>query len=360
MSRIAIFSSSKPDAVSGNNATLRRIARGLRGEGHGVTEVHVKAGAPLTREEVAALRGHDILHALHAWKTGVAVRQASLETGIPYVVSITGTDVYQDLTLPGRREAVLEVLAGARAGLTSTSDVGALSREAVVPVAWVHVPKGVDLPPEEEISAPRRAGDSVLFLHVGGWRDVKNNLFPLEPLRRLARELPGMRLRFLGPVLDPLYHARWLAGRERWPFAEHAGIVPPSLMAAELRGADVILNTSHAEGGANSVLEAMAAGRAVLASDIPGNLAFIRHDEARWEESTGVLYRAAPAGGCGPVRTAGDAEDFLRKARRLALETELRLQIGRNARRAVIEEHAPEHEIAAVLDAYRLAGLEDV
>jgi glycosyltransferase involved in cell wall biosynthesis len=53
---------------------------------------------------------------------------------------------------------------------------------------------------------------------------------------------------------------------------------------------DVVLNCSVSEGGmANSVLEALAAGRAVLASDIEGNRSLVE------DGVTGLLFSSAQA-----------------------------------------------------------------
>ena len=57
--------------------------------------------------------------------------------------------------------------------------------------------------------------------------------------------------------------------------------------------ADVVLNSSASEGGmANSVLEALAVGRAVLAADIPGNCSVIEHGVTGFHASTPAQMRA--------------------------------------------------------------------
>ena len=53
---------------------------------------------------------------------------------------------------------------------------------------------------------------------------------------------------------------------------------------AAMRDADVILNNSHSEGLANSLLEAITLGVPVLARNIPGNAAVIEHGK------NGLLY----------------------------------------------------------------------
>jgi glycosyltransferase involved in cell wall biosynthesis len=360
VSRMALFSPTPATTPCGNNATLRRIARGLRDLGHEVMEASLDslhAGEDSTREP---LQGFDLLHAFHAFKTGVAVREAALALGIPYVVSITGTDLHEDLARPERRDAVLSVLRDAGAILVASEEAARkVSELPSVTAPCVVVPKGVAPSPAAPAPSPGR----ILFLHVASWREVKNNFFPLEPLARLAAEVPTLELLYLGPVLEERYWEPWRRLAAAHPFARHGGCVEPGHMAAMYARAAVVLNTSHSEGGANSILEAMAAGKAVLASDVRGNASLIHHDESCWEESTGVLYRTrrlpeAQAPATGPERRVHDPEDFLAKARRLATDEDLRFKIGSNARRFVLEHHSLEREIEKVIESYRLAGVD--
>jgi glycosyltransferase involved in cell wall biosynthesis len=105
-------------------------------------------------------------------------------------------------------------------------------------------------------------------------------------------------------------------------------------MPALLAAADVVLNCSISEGGmANSVLEAQALGRAVLAADIPGNRALVEN------EVTGLLFGA-------------DAE-LEAAARRLARDPALRARLGAAGRARVTERYAPAREIEGYLAVYR-------
>lgn len=324
MSRVALFTPYPPALPGGNNTTLERIARGLRGRGWEVFAVGPGEAPP---------EGIDLFHALHAFKTGVAVRRRARERGVPYVVSVTGTDLSEDLPDPARRADVVAVLEDAAAVLAPPG-----APPEGVRAAWVVAPRGVELPSDP---GPEPLEGPVRFLHVGGWRRVKDNLFALEPLGRLVAAGVALRLRYLGPVLEPGLRAQFTPGR--WPFAEDGGVVPREAMVDEYRRAGVVLNTSRSEGASNAVLEAMAASRAVLASDVPGNRALVRFVPERWEESTGVLY-------------AGE-RDFEAKARRLAGDRALRARIGANARTHVGLAHAPERELDVVLEAYRRAGV---
>jgi glycosyltransferase involved in cell wall biosynthesis len=170
------------------------------------------------------------------------------------------------------------------------------------------------------------------MLFPAGIRPVKRPLFPLAPLDSVAARYPGFELRYIGPILDvgegeALLRA--LGGRQ---WARHLGEVPHAAMAALLRDADVVLNCSLSEGGmANSVLEALACGRAVLASDIAGNRSVIE------DGVTGLLF--------------GDPGDFADKAARLLGDPALRERLG-EAGRARASRFGLQQEIERYLKLY--------
>ena len=84
---------------------------------------------------------------------------------------------------------------------------------------------------------------------------------------------------------------------------------------------------------ANSVLEAWALGRAVLASDIEGNRSLVEHGV------TGLLFR--------------DDAELLEYARRLAAGPPLRARLGAAGRETLNRRYPPEREIEGYLDVYR-------
>jgi glycosyltransferase involved in cell wall biosynthesis len=198
------------------------------------------------------------------------------------------------------------------------------------------VPQSVDLPGETFDLASRwpLPPCRVLFVLAAGIRGVKNPTFPLAPLGRLVKALPEIRLLYVGPVLD----AGMAVGLERamaaLPWARHIGAVPHAQMGSLLSQADVVVNCSISEGGmANSVLEALWLGRAVLASDIEGNRSLIDHGK------TGLLFR--------------DEAEFERGAAALVRDPELRGRLGRAGRELVVRQYPPQQEVEGYREVYR-------
>ncbi len=90
-----------------------------------------------------------------------------------------------------------------------------------------------------------------------------------------------------------------------------------------LAGSDIFVFPSLAEGMSNALLEALAAGLPVVASDIAANKAVITHDRN------------------GLLAAAGDAADFSKQLLRLLTSVETRTTLARAAEAHVRKHHAP-------------------
>lgn len=322
----------------GNAITVGRVARGL--ESLGATVSVVDLSQLSENEAFQALResAPQIVHAFHALLGGPLALDYARRTGIPVVVSLTGTDVNYDLYDAEGGITVRKVLEGAEAltvfhesVLEKVGDVlpGIVSKIRVVPQA-------VQLegnPYSLSTTIPMRPGD-ILFLVPAGIRKVKNVRFPIEPLGRLAARFRNLKLLFAGPIIEEEEGERLLTAIADSPWAFYLGAVPHNQMASLLSQVGVVINSSLTEGGmANSVLEAMSLGRAILASDIDGNRSLIQ------DGVNGFLYRTR--------------DEFEAKAERLLREPALRSRLGDAARLKVIREFPPEREARAYLALYQ-------
>ncbi|GFO56727.1 glycosyl transferase [Geomonas sp. Red276] len=332
--RVAMIAPNYTSGKTGNFVTVSRLERHLRDLG---CEVKVFGVDRLTAEKL--LQGVNdfapqLLHAFHGYSGGRVAHALAEELGIRYLVTITGTDVYQTLIDQRSHETHLALRGAERLVVFDCAIKRRLAEHlpSLEPKTTV-IAQGVDLL-EGCQGAAEDKGDAFTFLFPAGLRPVKNVLFPLAPLQLLHAVYPQIRLQLVGPVMDSAYAEEVLNAVENFPFARYLGEVPHHSMAALYRGADVVLNCSFFEGGmANALLEAMACGKAVLASDIEGSRSIVK------EGVTGLLYR--------------DEAEFRHKAERLINDPHLREQLGNNACELVAEKHSPEAEAQAYLELYQ-------
>lgn len=331
--RVAMISPHYRPVERGNSVTVDRICRHLRGLGCDV-DIYGLSG-PGSEDTIALVAGggYDICHAFHAWHCGTVAVEISRRSGIPYLVTLTGSDVYEALD-DDRQETTRSVLAGA-AGIVAFHDVVADRLEGAFPgklrARISVIPQGVDLPAAEPIPSD---ADEFRFLLPAGLRPVKCVQFPLAPLARLHAVDRRVRLTVVGPVIDNGYAAAFRAELSKYPFAGYPGAVDHASMPAMYRHTHVVLNTSRFEGGmANSLLEGMSWGRPVLAADIEGNRSLVT------DGVNGFLYR--------------DEREFENRAGMLLRDPELCKKLGRSGRSMVERDHSPKEEAARYLDLYR-------
>lgn len=337
--RVALLTPFGQPSVRGNAVTVTRVARGLRERGVElrVWDLSVTPEARVEREVAAWAPA--LIHAFHAYRAGPLALGLARRAEVPLVVTLTGTDANHDLLDPERAPVVRRVLEGAARVTVFHASIGERvagvlpglrGRLAVVPQA-ARLEPGEPFDLEARVALPP---DAVLFVLPGGIRPVKRPRLPLAPLGRLAARRPELRLLYAGPVLDADEGQALLRALAARPWARHLGTVPHARMASLLARAAVVLNCSVSEGGmANSILEALALGRAVLAADIEGNRSLIEDDV------TGLLFR--------------DEAGLERQAERLLADPALRARLGAAGRSLVERAYPPAREIEGHLDVYR-------
>jgi glycosyltransferase involved in cell wall biosynthesis len=240
------------------------------------------------------------LHRTHAFDAAIAFftipsGPAALRlhrlSGVPYAVSLRGGDVpghvpglglKHILTQPLRRS----VLRNAAAIVANSEGLAATSR-AADPFPVHVIANGVDstlFHPSTGAEASR-ADRRLRLLFVGRVHPEKNLGIVL---RQLASLPPAVRecfeLQIAGdgterPELEALAGQLGLAAQVRW-----LGWQPKEAVPALYRSADALVNPSQYEGMPNSVLEAMASGLPILASDVPGNRSVVVPGD------TGILF----------------------------------------------------------------------
>lgn len=279
--RVALICPYSIGPVRGNITTVRRITAHLPEAGVLADMLPLDR---LTLAEQQALLDRQrplLLHAFHAFHSGPVAQELARCLGIPYLITITGSDLFDPLLrdAPATRRA----MAGA-ASITCFDPLMARRLVEFFPdVAGriAVIPQGVQpLPVSEPLC---RAADEFVAFLPAALRPVKGVVAALDALAPLAEEFPSLRLVLAGGALDPEY-ARIVGERAAClAWVRLLGDIPWQRMGALFTAADLVLNCSHFEGGmANSLLEAMSMARPVLARDVSGNRSLIRHGRTGW------------------------------------------------------------------------------
>lgn len=326
-------------SLRGNAITVNRIAHGLAGRGVELRVWDCSVTPPSQLEaEVAAYRPH-LIHAFHAYRVGPLALRVARSVEVPLLVTITGTDGNHDLFDPERAQSVRRVLEGAATVAVFHESMGekiaralpdVVAKTVVIPQS-VELEDGLPYPLAEQIDLPLGA---VLFFLPAGIRMVKNPLFPFAPFDRLLARYPAIRILYAGPILDPVEGEHLLRAIADRPWAAYLGAVPHGRMRGLLGRVHVVLNCSLSEGGmANSILEAMACARPVLASNIEGNRSLVE------DGVTGFLF-------AGP-------QEFEAKAARLVEDPQLRLRMGLTAESRAQSQFRLDREVEGYLAQYQ-------
>ncbi len=196
----------------------------------------------------------------------------------------------------------------------------AINLQGLDPAKVRIIRNGVELPvlvTEAQRSAIRRdifgiIDDTILLGCVANYRDVKRLDLLIDAVAPLIREGLPIRLELIGdgPMRTELEHRVEEAKiRERVCF--HGAVLHPEPLYAAF---DIAVQTSEREGLPNVLLEAAAAGRAVVATNAGGS------SEIVVDGQTGLLV---------PV---GDVEAIGNAIRQLVVDSRLRDRLGATAR----------------------------
>lgn len=245
---------------TGNRTTAERWALLLRRLGH---EVYLANDWSTSDQDGS----YGLLVALHARRSfGALDRFHRARPEVPIVVALTGTDLYRDLENSPEAQQSLEMA----------------TRLVVLQ------PQGVEsLPPglrercrvifqsAEALGPPEPPGANVFRVCVlSHLRDVK------DPLRAAyaARDLPAysrVEVVHAGGALDPELAREAEAEQRRNPRYRWLGALPRERALRLLAGSQLLALTSHLEGGANVISEAIAAQVPVVSALIPGSVGLL-------------------------------------------------------------------------------------
>lgn len=346
--RILILTPTTLPAVTGNAMTVERWRRSLTAIGH---HVNTLSALNITKQtlsqEIRRFQPH-IIHAHHVLKAGSVLMDAYLAEmvrDIPFVVSPAGTDI-NGFKTPHEIPASFRKICRASEKILAQGPWMLERLRHLLPEMvdrFVYVPKAFMWLGDTPFDLKKACGfhsDAPVFFLPAGVRPVKGNLECLHWLKQVHGERPGIRAVFAGPTLDAAYANQFAAEIDRCSaFSCWIPLIPADAMQSAYAAADVVLNTSLSEGLSNTLMEAIAAGRPVLVSDIPGN---------RWPVLGNNGHKP-----CGLLFDRSNPEDFMEKAIQLIDDRALRQQFADACTLRTADFPTPEAEADGLDQVYR-------
>jgi glycosyltransferase involved in cell wall biosynthesis len=253
----------------------------------------------------------DVIHSHDAYSNMVILASLWPNFAIPWVASRRWLDQY--VRGLHRRLNTSAFRRASAVAVNSEAIAAHMIRSERIPTANVVViPNFVDIPADLDASRKSSSPSRIIVGMVARLTRVKRHDIAIAAVANLIAVGLDIQLVIVGE------------GEEREDIqtciAAH-GIESYVTLVGEKRGGatihvdfDVVLSTSDSEGSPNSVLEAMAAGRPVVATDVGGTRDLIRH---------GIEGFLVPA---------GDVAAITESLRRLAVAPELRRLIGEAGR----------------------------
>lgn len=320
----------------GNTLTTLRLQTALRQRGFTVDLLSLEEkGWRDSLREYLINDKYSLVHGFNARYFGEVLVEFPELRNLPLILTTTGSDLNYDLKNSGR-DLVLAAFAAAEKIIVFHEHFQKLIGDAY-PEFYSKlstIPQGVWL--EERPPLKREmmglAADNIIFALPSGLRPVKNIELAIDGLQRVYKDFPELRLLIIGPVIDRDYGQmiKQRVSELNWVF--YLGEVLHSEMGSYLSLADVILNTSQAEGQPQGLLEGMSQNKPAILTAVPGNLDII-------EEGRQGYY----------VR---NQEELVAAARKMLSSAESRQRMGWEARKLVKEKFSLVREIQSYEELY--------
>ena len=229
------------------------------------------AALPLLRRQIARGQDFDVIDAHYMYPDGVAAVMLGIALDRPVAITCRGSDINE---IPKYRLPKKQIIwAATRAAALVTVSEGLRQRLGDLGIAPERVRvlrNGVDLdlfrPMEQSIIRSRLGLSGPVLLSVGNLVRLKGH----DLIIRALADLPSATLLIVGrgpeqSSLEALTHTTGVADRVRF-----LGPVPQDQLRDFYSAADVLVLASASEGWPNVLLESMACGTPVIATDIPG------------------------------------------------------------------------------------------
>ena len=257
--KIALVTPAPAQFHTGNRTTADRWARLLSQLGHQVNVQKSWDG-----EEC------DLLIALHARRSFPAIQRFRQKHPIaPLVVALTGTDLYGDLE--SSAEAICSLELASRIVVLQALAAEAVPESARRKVRVIYQ--------SAERPSPSAQGEESRFqvCVLAHLRAVKDPLRVAYAVRGLP-SLSKIQVKHAGAVLDPDFGRQVEAEQRTNPRYHWLGPLAHENAMDLLARSHMLVLTSHLEGGANVISEAIAISIPVISSLIPGSAGILGSD----------------------------------------------------------------------------------
>ena len=264
---IWIVSPASARANNGNWQSASRWARFLRTRYRVTISLQwPDAGAPSPVDAPP-----DLLIALHARRSAASLDAwAQAWPDRPSILLLTGTDLYRDIRNDAAAQRSLE-----QAGALVLLQPAGLQ---VLP-ARLHAKASVIYQSAATLRpSPATTRKNAVICMIGHLRAEKDPLTFMRAAEQVTS--PSARLIHIGGALEPALATAAEVTASQEPRYHWLGAMPHAATRQRLKRSHAMALTSHMEGGANVIIEAVCAGVPVLASDINGNRGMLGDDYA--------------------------------------------------------------------------------
>lgn len=318
-----------------------------------VFEFHKQSGRDwrIVRELTAVLKREriDVVHS-HNWGTYFYTMAAAKWAGTPVVVH--GEHGREDQAIPARQLLISRHLARGASQFVAVSKSlcdDLVTQWGLAPERVTYIPNGVDTDVfgraytldslrEEFRLTPRQA----VILSIGRYRKVKDHPTLVRAFARVHRRYPEARLVIVGGADSMFHDISEQYRRESQAVARELGVDHAIRYSGDRRDVpellalcDVYVNTSRFEGMSNTILEAMASRKPVVATAVGGTPYLVQ------DGVTGFLAQA------------GDDEEVAAHIMRLLADPSLASRIGLAGRAMVEQRHSMNAMVRANGDLYQ-------
>lgn len=197
---------------------------------------------------------------------------------IPYVVWGRGSDVYlPDLFTKTTSKIILK---NADAVLALTNGMKEIMNE-ICPRDIVVLPNGIIIPNQscKEFTPPRDTGAGKKILFVGRLHPVKGLSYLIHAMSKINRIAPDAKLIIVGDGKERKALENLSEQLKNHDVIEFMGKVPHDSVSQYLHSSDIFVLPSLSEGLSNVILEAMACGLPIVATQVGGTPDIIEHGE---------------------------------------------------------------------------------